>query len=307
MRKSSILMATIILFGGGLQTGKACDLEPEKIGEIMGVKQTLTPDGIVRVGWPRKDVAVQVDGLSMRPFAGLGTWAAFQQKDSKMSMVMGDTVLFEDEVNPAIDAAFKNGLEITALHNHFFFDEPKVYFMHIGGLGCPNELAKGVRAVWDAVKEVRKARPELARGFGSEAPKYGKLATDRLEAIVGSKGALEDEVFKITIGRTAEMDGMKFGGSMGLTTWAAFAGADDSAVVDGDFAMTAEEVQPVLKALRGADINIVALHTHMVGETPTIYFTHFWGKGKAEDLAKGLAQAIQAQADVSKKVAGKNN
>ncbi|MCE9548465.1 MAG: DUF1259 domain-containing protein [Planctomycetia bacterium] len=290
---------------GGFQSANACDLEAPKIAEIMGVKTTTTPDGVVRVGWPRKDVAVQVDGLAMRPFMGLGTWAAFQQS-GKMSMVMGDTVCFEDEVNPALDAALKNGLLVTALHNHFFFDNPKVYFMHIGGSGCPNELAKGVRAVWDAVKEVRKVHPQPQHAFPGDAPQYGKLGTDHLAEIVGSKGTLEDGVFKITIGRNAEMGGVKFGGSMGLTTWAAFAGTDEAAVVDGDFAMTADEVQVVLKALRAANINIVALHNHMVGETPSIYFTHFWGKGRAKDLARGLQQAIKAQETVSNKKAPEN-
>jgi hypothetical protein len=295
MCRLTIFMACFVLCGSWVRFGEACNLEPEKIAEIMGVKATTTPDGVVRVGWPRNDVAVEVDGLAMRPFMGLGTWAAFQQ-DGKMSMVMGDTVCFEDEVNPAIDAAFEHGLEVTALHNHFFFDEPKVYFMHIGGTGCPDELAKGVRAVWDAVKEVRAAAPQPARKFPGDSPSYGKLATDRLAEIVGAEGTLEDEVFKITIGRAAEMNETKFGGSMGLTTWAAFAGTDDAAVVDGDFAMTGNEVQPVLKALRQEGINIVALHNHMLGEEPAIYFTHFWGKGTAEKLAQGIRHALDAQA-----------
>ncbi len=297
MRRSSVFIACAVICGGWLQNSVACDLEAEKIAEIMGAKSTTTPDGIVRVGWPRKEVAVQIDGFAMRPLMGLGTWAAFQQ-NGKMSMVMGDTVCFEDEVNPAIDAALKSGLQVTALHNHFFFDEPKVYFMHIGGTGCPNELAKGVRAMWDAVKDVRKAEPQPTQKFPGKSPQYGKLATDHLAEIVGTKGTLEDEVFKITIGRTAEMGEMKFGGSMGLTTWAAFAGTDDAAIVDGDFAMTGDEVQPVLKALRAANINIVALHNHMIGESPAIYFTHFWGKGKAEDLAQGIQDALKAQANV---------
>jgi Domain of Unknown Function (DUF1259) len=207
---------------------------------------------------------------------------------------------FEDEVNPAIDAAFAHGLEVTALHNHFFFDEPKVYFMHIGGSGDAENLAKGVKAVWDAIKKVRVASPQPAKRFTGEVPKSGKLDTQKLADIVGTKGELQDEIYKITIGRNAEMGGMKFGGSMGLTTWAAFAGADDLAAVDGDFAMTTNEVQPVLKALRAAGINIVALHNHMNGETPPIYFTHFWGKGKAEDLAKGLKAALSAQASAPK-------
>lgn len=274
----------------------ACEFSADKIGEVIKVKTTTTADGVVRVGWPRKDVPVKVDGLPMRPFMGLGTWAAFQ-KNGDEAMVMGDTVVFEDEVNPAIDAALGNGLEVTGLHNHFFFDEPKVYFMHVGGSGCPDKLAKGVKAVWDAVKEVRAANPHPAKRFGSDVPNLGKLDTEKLANIVGAKGTLEDEVFKITIGRDAEMHGMKFGGSMGLTTWAAFAGTDDLATVDGDFAMAAHEVQPVLKSLRSAKINIVALHNHMVGESPAYYFVHFWGKGKSAELAQGIRAALDAQKD----------
>src|SRR6266481_5675663 len=121
----------------------ADELSADNVSKIMGVKATTTPDGVVRVAWPRKEVSVQVDGLSMHPFMGLGTWAAFQNGHDG-TMLMGDTVLFQDEVNPAIDAAFANGLEVTALHNHFFFDEPKVYFMHIGGHGDGEKLAHAV-------------------------------------------------------------------------------------------------------------------------------------------------------------------
>lgn len=272
----------------------ACELVADKVGEIMGVKATVTPDGVVRVGWPRKDVKVQVDGLAMRPFMGLGTWAAFQKTEGG-AMVMGDTVMFEDEVNSAMDAAFANGLEVTGLHNHFFYDEPKVYFMHIGGSGCPDKLAHGVMAVWDAVKKAREANPQPAKRFVGAPPDHCKLDTDKLAGIIDAKGTLEDEIFKVTIGREAEMHGSKFGGSMGLTTWAAFAGNDESAIVDGDFAMIGSEVQPVLKALRKANINVVALHNHMVGEAPAYYFVHFWGKGKAEGLASGFRAALDAQ------------
>jgi len=272
----------------------ACDLAADKVGEIMGAKTTVTPDGVVRVGWPRKDVQVQVDGLAMRPFMGLGTWAAYQKTDDG-AMVMGDTVVFEDEVNPAMDAALASGLEVTGLHNHFFYDEPKVYFMHIGGNGCPDKLAHGVKSVWDAVKKVREANPRPAKRFAGGIPEPAKPDSQKLAAIIGASGSVEDNVFKVTIGRDAEMHGMKFGGSMGLTTWAALAGTTELAVMDGDFAMTATEVQPVLKALRNANINIVALHNHMIGEVPAYYFVHFWGKGKAEDLAMGFRAALNAQ------------
>jgi hypothetical protein len=230
----------------------------------------------------------------MRPFMGLGSWAAFQSSTDG-AMVMGDTVVFEDEVNAAIDAALAGGLEVTALHNHFLFDDPKVYFMHIGGNGCPEKLAQGVKAVWDAVKKVRAANPQPAKRFEGGVPEYGELDNEKLTQIIGSAGTVEDQVVKVTIGRDAEMHGMKFGGSMGLTTWAAFAGTNELAVVDGDFAMTAPEVQPVLKALRKANIHIVALHNHMVGETPAYFFVHFWGKGTAEELATGFRAALDAQ------------
>src|SRR4051812_10658303 len=277
----------------------ADELSADSVGKIMAVKATTTADGVVRVAWPRKEVKVQVAGLSIHPFMGLGTWAAFQNGHDG-AMLMGDTVLFQDEVNPAIDAAFANGLEVTALHNHFFYDEPKVYFMHIGGRGDADKLAHAVKAVWDAAKHVRESNAQPAPHFSGSPPKYGKLDTEKLTAIIGGKGELQDGVYKITIARQATMHGMKFGGSMGLTTWAGFAGTDEFAAVDGDFAMTADEVQPVLKALRAADINIVALHNHMIGEAPAIFFTHFWGKGKAEDLANGLRAALKAQANAPK-------
>lgn len=270
-------------------------LDAEKIGNIIGVKATTTADGVVRVGWPRKDVSVTVDGVSMQPFMGLGTWAAIQPV-ADGAVLMGDTVVFEDEVNPAIDAVLAANLEITALHNHFFFDQPRVYFMHIGGEGSAVELARGVRKVWDAIKEVRRQHPQPETRFAGEVPhKLGKLDTEALGTIVGVKGTSEGDVFKITIGKNTAMHTIPFGSSMGITTWAAFAGSDELAVVDGDFAMTSREVTTVLKALRKGGINIVALHNHMMNDEPVIYFTHFWGKGKSADLAKTIRSALDAQ------------
>ncbi len=123
---------------------KPAPLDADKIGTASGAKATTTPDGVVRIGWPRSDVAVKVDGMPLKPFAGLGSWAAFTPTKHG-AMVMGDTVVFQDEVSPAMDAAFASGLEVTGLHNHFFYDEPKVYFMHIGGTGDPEKLATSVQ------------------------------------------------------------------------------------------------------------------------------------------------------------------
>jgi Domain of Unknown Function (DUF1259) len=269
-------------------------LDPAKIGEASGAKPTVAPDGVVRIAWPRTDVSVAVDGMPLKPFAGLGSWAAFSSaKDG--AMVMGDTVVFQDEVSPAMDAAFAAGLEVTGLHNHFFHDEPKVYFMHIGGMGDPEKLAAGVKSVWDAVKKVRADNPKPATRFSDDVPKEGKIDQAAIEKAIGHKGEAQGGVVKVTIGREGTMHGTKVSGSMGLTTWAAFSGSDELAAVDGDFIMTAAEVQPVLRTLRKAGIQVVALHNHMVGEEPAFYFTHFWGKGKAADLAGSLRAALDVQ------------
>jgi Domain of Unknown Function (DUF1259) len=269
-------------------------LDAEKIGTAAGAKPTVAKDGVVRIAWSRTDVPVTIDGLAFKPAAGLGSWAAFAPAPHG-AMVMGDTVLFQDEVTPAMDAAFAGGLEVTGLHNHFFFDEPKVYFMHIGGAGEPEKLAMAVKGVWDAVKKVRSDHSTPATQFPGKIPVAGKLDATAVEKILGQKSETTGGVVKVTVGREGTMHNVKIGASMGLTTWAAFTGSDELAAVDGDFIMTAGEVQPVLRALRKADIHVVALHNHMVGEQPAFYFTHFWAKGSAETLAKGLKSALDAQ------------
>jgi hypothetical protein len=271
--------------------------DADRIGAAAGTKATAK-DGVVRIAWARDDVAVKVDGMPLKPFAGLGSWAAFTPSPHG-AMVMGDTVVFQDEVTPAMDAAFAGGLEVTGLHNHFFFDEPKVYFMHIGGTGEPEKLAAAVKGVWDAIRKVRSAHSEPATHFPGGAPKAGTIDAAAIEKALGQKSDTQAGVVKVTIGREGMMHGVKVGGPMGLTTWAAFSGSDESAAVDGDFIMTANEVQPVLRALRKNGIHIVALHNHMVGEQPAFYFTHFWGKGSTQELAKGFKAALDAQKEAA--------
>src|SRR5712692_5659122 len=287
-RRGFIAVAALVVIataaGLSLRAAPESKLDADKIGTAAGTKATTTPDGVVRIGWARTDVAVKVDGMPLKPFAGLGSWAAFTPAPHG-AMVMGDTVVFQDEVTAAMDAAFAGGLEVTALHNHFFFDEPKVYFMHIGGQGEPEKLAAAVKGVWDAIKKVRADQPMPARQFAGDAPKPGTIDAAAIEK---------------TIGRDGAMHGVKVAGSMGLTTWAAFSGSDELAAMDGDFIMTASEVQPVLRALRRAGIHVVALHNHMIGEKPAFYFTNFWGKGPAQELAKGVRSALDAQAQAAK-------
>jgi hypothetical protein len=237
---------------------------------------------------------------------GLGPWAAFTPHHSG-AMVMGDMVLFQDEVNPAMSAALDAGLEVTALHNHFFFDDPKVYFMHIGGEGSVDKLARGVRAIFDKVKEIRAHDSLPANMFqGDRIPEKSSITPEPLQNILGSKGQANNGMLKIVIGRTTKMNGTTVGNELGVNTWAAFAGTDDNAVVDGDFAMQEKELQPVLKSMRKAGINIVAIHHHMSGERPKILFLHYWGRGKAEELAQGLRKTLDAQRAVGKESMAKH-
>jgi len=214
-------------------------------------------------------------------------------------MMMGDEVVFEDEVSPAMDAAFAAGLEVTALHNHFIYDSPKVYFMHIGGMGDPDRLAAGVKHIWEAVKQVRARSTQPATQFAGGTPALGQVSAEPLEGILGHGSQTQDGVVKVVVARQGRMHREEIGGSMGLTTWMAFTGTDDLAVVDGDFIMTATEVQPVLRALRKGNVHVVALHNHMIGAEPEFYFAHFWGKGQPGELAQVLKSALDEQVKVS--------
>ncbi|MGH8455378.1 MAG: DUF1259 domain-containing protein [Stenotrophobium sp.] len=278
----------------------ATALTAEVIERASASKVTVTKDGVERIAWSRNDVPVQIEGVPYPAAAGLGSWASFKQGRQGM-MMMGDTLVFQDEVDAAMDAAFASGLEVTALHNHFFYDEPKVYFLHISGHGTPEKLAAGVKSVWDAIKSVRSVRATPDNHFPGSNMTMGQIDTKNIERITGLKATAPSEsVVKVSLGRNAAMHGMSFGESMGLNTWAAFVGSSDAAAVDGDFAMTADEIQPVLKTLRAHGLHIVALHNHMVGESPKIFFTHYWGKGSAQALAEAFKAALNAQREVEK-------
>jgi hypothetical protein len=190
------------------------------------------------------------------------------------------------------------GLEVTALHNHFFFDQPKVYFMHIGGTGETSKLAAGVKKVYDKIAEIRAANPSPAASSPGAIASPSSISAGPLEAALGLKGQSSQGMFKIVIGRPATMHGIPVGKEMGVNTWAAFGGSDEAAVVDGDFAMLESELQPVLRAMREEGINIVAIHQHMTHEQPRYVFLHYWGKGKALDLAQSLRRVLDVQAAV---------
>jgi hypothetical protein len=273
-------------------------LDTARIEQLTALKGTFTPaEGVFKVTSPRTDLPVTVDGWTMPPFMGLTSWAAFTTGGDAEVMVAGDLVLFEDEVNPVMSAALGGGLSVTALHNHFFFDNPRVYFMHIGGEGKLEEMAKAVHAALAKQKEVRTAQPQPTRAFGNAfVPGKNAITGATIEAALGTKGQANNGMFKVVIGRTTKMPcGCDMTKEMGVNTWAAFAGTDDNAVVDGDFAVLEDELQPVLKAMRGGNINIVAIHSHMTHENPRILFLHYWGKGAVDGLTKTLQAALATQ------------
>lgn len=265
----------------------------EKIEMLTGAKGKLDEkEGVFKVSFPRSDLKVESSGVKITPPMGLTVWAAFKIVGDH-AMVMGDMVLLEDQVNPVMSAALENGLQVTALHNHFFWESPRIMFMHIGGSGDPERLTSAVGKVFAKIKETGNGKTERPRV--TIDPAKTSLDPKKIETVLGQGGQLKGGVYKITIGRTTSMSGHEMGSAMGVNTWAAFAGSDDQAVVDGDFAMLESELQPVLKALRGAGINIVAIHNHMIEESPRIVFLHYWGIGSTTNLAEGLKAALDVQ------------
>jgi hypothetical protein len=287
--KKRLLLVSLWVASIGIASGS---LDTDKIDRATGLKGKLNEkEGVYKVTFPRDDVKVVVGGWTMPPFMGLGTWAAFKETNAG-AMVMGDTVLFEDEVNTVMSAALDNGLSVTALHNHFFFDEPKVYFMHIEGEGSVDKLAGAVKKMYDMIKAIRGSNAKPGRSFATVGqpplPEKSSITAGPLNEIFGAQGEVKDGMVKFTIGRPAKMHGVTIEKDMGVNTWAAFAGTDDDAIVDGDFAVTEDELQPVLKELLEDKINIVAIHQHMTHEEPRIMFFHYWGRGAAKDLANAV-------------------
>jgi len=265
-------------------------LDTASIERLTGVKGELNEkEGVFKVSVPRSDLDITVAGVRMTPPLGLTSWAAFHKAGSQ-TMVMGDMVVLEDQVNPVMSVALESGLEVTALHNHFFWNTPKVMFMHIGGMGDEAKLASAVGKVFTTIKDTSGGKGEVA--LVELSPAQTSLDSKDIEDILGMKGQLANGVYKVTIGRTTKMHGHDVGNTMGVNTWAAFAGSDEKAIVDGDFAMLERELQPVLKALRGAGINVVAIHHHMTMESPRVVFLHYWGVGPTRELARGLKAAL---------------
>lgn len=264
-------------------------LDVETIERVVGVEGTKQ-GGEYKITVPQNDLDVTVDGFKIIPPMGMGSWAVFAPAEEG-ALVMGDIVVREEEVGPVEQVLIQQGLTATALHKHFLQEEPRVNYMHIGGMGTEEELARGVRAVLDKIAELRGGDPAEAEAQTVE----NTLDTTQIADILGHSGAMSRGVYKVTIGRpdvALTSHGIPVTTFMGFNTWAAWQGTPENAAVAGDFTMLENEVAPVIEALVENGIEVVAVHNHMVHEEPRIFFLHYWGTGPAEELARGLRAAL---------------
>jgi hypothetical protein len=256
---------------------------------------------VLKVNIPRNDVSVTVANVKTPTPFGFGGWIAMTKGTGGMDVMMGDLVLLQDEVNPVMSALLDNGLEVTAVHNHFFWDEPRMFYMHVHGHGKAADLARQVKPALDLIG--KNTPKPVNPPVGPAAAAAPTLNTAKLAQIIGTEGEQNGAVYKITIGRDdlklTEM-GAPINARMGLNTWAAFVGTNENAAIAGDIAMVGNEVTPVLKALRKNGLDVVAIHHHMVGTTPAIYFLHYWGAGPAEKLATSFKAALSETGKAAK-------
>ena len=249
-------------------------------------------DGVLKVNIPRTDLKVTIHERPVPTPLGFGGWVALTKGESGHDVLMGDLVVTEDEVNPVMSALLENGFDVTALHNHFFWEQPRIFYMHVHGMGAAADLASRLRP---AVALIDKAMAGAPTGPASAPPAASALNTSAIATTVGHQGEQSGPVYKITIGRT-DLDvrehGARINARMGLNTWAAFTGSDGDALVAGDVAMLEHEVTPVLKALRAHGIDVVAIHHHMTGTSPVVIFLHYLGTGPSDKLAAGVRAAL---------------
>jgi hypothetical protein len=289
-------MTRMLIYCAAIAVGLAGEAAAQDIpAEYQQVLTTLGKQGdykakVLKVNIPRNDLSVTVANVKTPTPFGFGGWVAMTKGTGGMDVMMGDLVLTQDEVNPVMSALLDNGLEVTALHNHFFWDEPRVFYMHVHGHGRPADLARKLKPAVDLIGK------NTNRSAGPPStPAATTMDTAKIAQIVGTPGEQSGAVYKITIGRDdlkmTEM-GAPINARMGLNTWAAFVGTNENAAMAGDVAMVASEVTPVLKALRKNGIDIVAIHHHMTDSRPAVYFLHYWGTGPADKLATSFKAAL---------------
>jgi hypothetical protein len=305
MKRFLIACATLTVSFGSLATAQDVPAEYQQVLTALG-KQGDYKANVLKVNIPRNDITVTVANVKTPTPFGFGGWVAMTKGTGGMDVMMGDLVLTQEEVNPVMSALLDNGIEVTALHNHFFWDEPRMFYMHVHGHGKPMELAQKVKPALDLIG--KSTRPATTPAAAPAASSGTAIDTAKIAQIVGQQGEQTGAVYKITVGRDdlkmTEM-GAPINARMGLNTWAAFVGTNENAAIAGDVAMVGSEVEPVLKMLRKNGLQVVAIHHHMVDTRPTVYFLHYWGTGPVDKLANGFKAALgelgKAKATVAKK------
>ena len=270
-------------------SSQAAGIDWSKVDEAIGKKGAAQPGGVYKYGLPRSDLKVTVDGVAIRPSLALGSWVAFLPA-GEGAMAMGDLVLVDTELSPVMKRLIDDGFDITAIHNHLLRTSVPVFYMHIGAHGDPVKLAKTLRAA------LALSKTPLTQPAGASPPAPAiDLDTATLDKTLGFKGTANGGVYQFSVPR-AEMiteDGMSIPPSMGTAIAINFQPTGGGkAAVTGDFVLVAAEVNPVLRMLRRQGIEVTALHSHMIGETPHLYFMHFWANSDAQKLARGLREAL---------------
>lgn len=282
-------MVTSIFLSVLLYAVPASAADWSRLEKSLGRKGTLQGEEY-KISTPHPELGIVVDGFSIVPDMGATSWIVFATH-GKGLMAMGDIVLLEDEFKPVQKAAIDAGLTITAIHNHFLRDQPKVMYMHLGGMGDAAKLGSAVRRVLEAQQSYRTAK-KLVSGPDSVTSNFDPA---EIVSVLGHSGKLNNGVYKVVIGRPdvplSDM-GAPISSFMGFNTWMAFQGTKERAAVSGDFAMRVDEVDAVIRALVTHGIEVTAVHNHMVTEEPRIFFLHFWGVDSPSNLAKGLRAAL---------------
>jgi Domain of Unknown Function (DUF1259) len=287
MRAVYVLAICAIATIGG--AAKAQEIDWKKVDEALGRTAAASGD-VHRYGFPRSDLMVTLDGVTIRPALALGGWAAFKPAHGG-AMVMGDLVLLETEINPVMAKLIENGIEVTAVHNHVLRANPATFYMHIAGHGDPVKLATALRAGLAASKTPLTASPPPASQPAID------LDTAKLDEIIGAKGQANGGVYQFGVPRRDPVseNGMQLApaGPMGVATAIGFQPTGGGkAAITGDFVLTGDEVNPVIKALRSNGIEVTAVHNHMLNEQPRLFFLHFWANDDALRLARGLRAAL---------------
>jgi hypothetical protein len=292
--------ASALLIGGAILTSTtaafAQDIDWQKVDEAFGRKAAVVAGDVHRYGFPRTDLAVTLDGVTIKPALALGGWVALKAMGGEV-MAMGDLVLLETEIKPVMTKMIENGLDITAVHNHLLRASPATFYMHVGGHGDPVKLATAIRTA------LAESKTPLTPPTAAAPPPAIDLDTAQLEQIIGVKGQANGGVYQFGVPRRdpVTMDGMAIApaGPLGVATGIGFQPTGNgNAAITGDFVMIASEVTPVIKALRSGGIEVTALHSHMLVEQPRLFFMHFWANDDAIKLAKALRTALDEMANI---------